>query len=71
MRGAAATTVVQAGAKRTGHSLRAGHATQAAGAGVAATRIARTTRHARLETLAKYIRPAEALADSTSSELGL
>lgn len=55
----------------SGHSLRAGHATQASEAGVAATRIARTTRHARLETLAKYVRPAEALADSTSSELGL
>lgn len=55
----------------SGHSLRAGHATQAAEAGVAALRIARTTRHAKLETLARYVRPSEVLVDSTSSELGL
>lgn len=55
----------------TGHSLRAGHATTAAEAGVDAARIARTTRHARLETLASYVRPAEALRDSTSRDLGL
>lgn len=55
----------------SGRSLRGGHATQAAEAGVAALRIARTTRHARLETLARYVRPSEVLADTTSSELGL
>ncbi|WP_182112769.1 tyrosine-type recombinase/integrase [Actinotalea sp. JY-7876] len=55
----------------SGHSLRAGHATQAAEAGVDASRIARTTRHARLETLAAYVRPAEALRDTTSRDLGL
>ncbi len=55
----------------TGHSLRAGHATQASEAGVSATRLARTTRHANLSTLARYVRPAEVLGDSTSGELGL
>ncbi len=55
----------------SGHSLRAGHATQAAEAGVAALRIARTTRHARLETLGRYVRPAEVLSDTTSGDLGL
>lgn len=55
----------------SGHSLRAGHATTAAEAGVDAARIARTTRHARLETLASYVRPAEVLRDTTSRVLGL
>jgi integrase len=55
----------------SGHSLRAGHATTAAEHGVDASRIARTTRHARLETLARYVRPAEVLADTTSRDLGL
>lgn len=55
----------------SGHSLRAGHATTAAEAGVPADRIARTTRHARLETLARYVRPSEALRDTSSSALGL
>jgi integrase len=55
----------------SGHSLRAGHATAAAEAGVDASRIARTTRHERLETLQRYVRPAEALRDTTSRELGL
>lgn len=54
-----------------GHSLRAGHATVASEAGVPAERIARTTRHARLETLARYVRPAEVLRDSSSAALGL
>lgn len=55
----------------SGHSLRAGHATTAAEAGVPADRLARTTRHARLETLARYVRPAEALRDTSSAALGL
>jgi integrase len=55
----------------SGHSLRAGHATTAAEHGVPADRLARTTRHANLATLAKYIRPAEVLADTSSSSLDL
>ena len=55
----------------SGHSLRAGHATTAAESGVDAARIARTTRHARLETLSAYVRPAEVMRDTTSRELGL
>ncbi len=55
----------------SGHSLRAGHATTAAEAGVPADRLARTTRHARLETLARYVRPAEVLRDTSSASLGL
>ena len=55
----------------TARSLRAGHATQASEAGVAATRLARTTGHANLSTLERYVRPAEVLGDSTSGELGL
>ncbi|NTW39975.1 MAG: tyrosine-type recombinase/integrase [Cellulomonadaceae bacterium] len=55
----------------TGHSLRAGHATIAAEAGVPADRLARTTRHARLETLARYVRPHSALRDTSSASLGL
>lgn len=55
----------------SGHSLRAGHATTAAEHGVDAVRIARTTRHARLETLAGYVRPAEVLRDTTARDLGL
>ncbi len=54
-----------------GHSLRAGHATTAAERGVPADRLARTTRHRNLATLAKYIRPAEVLADTSSGSLGL
>lgn len=59
------------GRRISGHSLRAGHATSVSEAGVDAARIARTTRHARLETLAKYVRPAEVLRDTTARELGL
>lgn len=55
----------------TGHSLRAGHATAAAEHGVPADRLARTTRHARLETLSHCVRPADALRDSSSRDLGL
>jgi integrase len=55
----------------TGHSTRAGHATQAAENGVPAARIMRTTRHARFETFAGYVRPAEVLADTSSADLGL
>ena len=56
----------------TGHSLRAGHATTAAMNGAPIDRIAAQTRHRDLGTLANhYIRPAEALATSTSRDLGL
>jgi integrase len=56
----------------TGHSLRAGHATTAAVNGAPIDRIAAQTRHRDLGTLLNhYIRPAEALAHSTSRDLGL
>lgn len=55
----------------TGHSLRAGHATTAAENGVPSERLARTTRHKNLATLARYVRPAEVLRDSSSGSLGL
>lgn len=55
----------------TGHSLRAGHATTAAENGVPSDRLARTTRHKNLATLARYVRPAEVLRDSSSGALGL
>lgn len=77
--GAAVDVIVQARAAAaglhdlpvSGHSLRAGHATTAAEAGADASRIARTTRHERLETLQRYVRPAEALRDTTARVLGL
>ena len=56
----------------TGHSLRAGHATTAATNGAPIARIAAQTRHRDLETLVEhYIRPTDALATSTSRDLGL
>ncbi|MBW9209045.1 tyrosine-type recombinase/integrase [Mumia sp. zg.B21] len=56
----------------TGHSLRAGHATTASLNGAPIDRIAAQTRHRDLSTLLNhYIRPAEALATSTSRDLGL
>ena len=56
----------------TGHSLRAGHATTAAVNGAPIDRIAAQTRHRDLGTLLNhYIRPAEALARTTSRDLGL
>lgn len=55
----------------SGHSLRAGHATEAAARGVPADRLARTTRHASIEALARYVRPAQVLADTSSKDLGL
>jgi len=56
----------------TGHSLRAGHATTAAMNSAPIDRIAAQTRHRDLGTLLNhYIRPAEALATSTSRDLGL
>lgn len=55
----------------SGHSLRAGHATTAAEAGVPAEQLARTTRHVNLSTLARYVRPAQVLSDSSSGSLGL
>jgi len=56
----------------TGHSLRAGHATTAAVNGAPVDRIAAQTRHRDLGTLYNhYIRPAEALATTTSRDLGL
>lgn len=55
----------------SGHSLRAGHATSAAEAGVDPMAIARTTRHRRLDSLARYVRPANAVEDSTAGQIGL
>jgi integrase len=56
----------------SGHSLRAGHATTAAVNGVSIDRIAAQTRHRDLGTLLRhYIRPAEAMATTTSRDLGL
>jgi integrase len=56
----------------TGHSLRAGHATTATVNGAPIERIAAQTRHRDLATLVNhYIRPAEALATTTSRDLGL
>lgn len=77
--GEAINTIVQRAARSAGladlpisaHSLRAGHATVAAEAGVPVDRLARTGRWADPRTLATYVRPASALADSTSGVLGL
>jgi hypothetical protein len=56
----------------TGHSLRAGHATTAAANGAGIARIAAQTRHRDLEILVgHYVRPIDALATSTSRDLGL
>ena len=56
----------------TAHSLRAGHATTAALAGVPLERIAAQTRHRDLSVLVdRYIRPLEALATTSSRDLGL
>lgn len=55
----------------SGHSLRAGHATSAAEAGIDPLRIARTTRHRRLDSLARYVRPVSAVGDSTAGQIGL
>ena len=54
------------------HSLRAGHATTAFQAGVHLDRIAAQTPHRDLSVLlARYIRPLEALATTSSRNLGL
>ena len=59
------------GTRITAHSLRAGHATTAALAGVPLTRIAAQTRHKDLSVLVnRYIRPLEALATTSSRDLG-
>ncbi len=56
----------------TAHSLRAGHATTAALGGVPLARIAAQTRHKDLAVLVnRYIRPLEALATTSSCDLGL
>jgi integrase len=56
----------------SGHSLRAGHATTAAVNGAPIDRIAAQTRHRDLTTLFNhYLRPAEAMATTTSRDLGL
>jgi len=56
----------------SGHSLRAGYATTAAVNGAPIDRIAAQTRHRDLTTLfTRYIRPADALATTTSRDLGL
>jgi integrase len=61
-----------AGTRITAHSLRAGHATTAALAGVPLNRIAAQTQHKDLSVLVnRYIRPLEALATTSSKDLGL
>lgn len=60
------------GTRITAHSLRAGHATTAALAGIPLHRIAAQTRHKDLSVLVnRYIRPLEALATTSSRDLGL
>jgi integrase len=60
------------GTRITAHSLRAGHATAAAMAGVPLDRIAAQTRHKDISVLVnRYIRPLEALATTSSKDLGL
>lgn len=55
----------------TAHSLRAGHATTAALGGAPLARIAAQTRHKDLSVLVnRYIRPLEALATTSSRDLG-
>lgn len=60
------------GMRITAHSLRAGHATTAALAGVPLDRIAAQTRHRDISVLVnRYIRPYEAVATTSSRDLGL
>lgn len=60
------------GTRITAHSLRAGHANTAALAGVPLHRIAAQTRHKDISVLVnRYIRPLEALATTSSRDLGL
>lgn len=56
----------------SGHSLLSRHATTAAANGASIERIAAQTRHRDLNTLIEhYIRPPDALANSTGRNLGL
>jgi integrase len=67
-----ATAAGLSGLGVSGHSLRAGHATTAAVNGAPIDRIAAQTRHRDLTSLLNhYIRPADALASTTSRHLGL
>lgn len=60
------------GLQISGQSLRAGHATTAAANGASIERIAAQTRHRDLNTLIEhYIRPPNALTNTTSGNLGL
>ncbi len=60
------------GTRIIAHSLRTGHATAAAMAGVPLNRIAAQTRHKDLSVLVnRYIRPLDALATTSSKDLGL
>ena len=60
------------GTRITAHSLRAGHATTAALAGVPLDRIAAQTRQRDISVLVnRYIRSYEALATTSSRDLGL
>lgn len=60
------------GTRITAHSLRAGHATTAALAAVSLDRIAAQTRHKDLTVLVnRYIRPIQALENTSSKDLGL
>lgn len=59
-------------ARITSHSLRAGHATTAYTAGIHIDSIAAQARHKDLSVLLnRYIRPPDALATTTSRDLGL
>lgn len=61
-----------AGDRISAHSLRAGHATSAALAGISIDRIAAQTRHRRVDILIdRYIRPVQALQNTSSKDLGL
>jgi hypothetical protein len=58
--------------RNTARSLRAGHAATAALAGVPLERIAAQTRHGDISVLVeRYIRPLDALATTSSRDLGL
>jgi len=73
MRRARAEAAGLDGTRITAHSMRAGHATTAAAlAGVSVDRITAQTRHKGPSVLGRrYIRPFEALATTSSMDLGL
>lgn len=54
----------------SGHSLRAGGITAQSEAGVPIQTIQRTSRHRRLDTLVKYIRPLDEQRDDGLAKVG-